>query len=351
MNLACNGVGIVVTVKEVAKHAGVSLGTVSRVLNGAENVSAQMRERVQNSIRELGYFPNNAARSLVRRRSGTIAILLRNLHSSFFNELIRGFETGMQDSGHNVIFCSMGNEQAMRDQYIQYLTNGVSDAIILYGPLYSDRPIIEHLQSVNFPFMLIENNFRSTSNVNQILIRNLEGAFDAVEYLYSKGHRRIVHFMGDPNKQVNLDRFNGYTQAMQSHGLFIGDDFVYNIYSDNDRARTSAAQIARMPREQRPTAVFCSNDKIAAHAIMSFIESGLRVPEDISVVGFDAQPLPVEGYNGPKITSVFQPLFDIGLDSFRTVVQILNGEIDAPVTHIYDTRLIENDTVAAPWDC
>lgn len=336
-----------VTVKDVAKHADVSLATVSRVINGVPNVSPAIRERVQSSIKTLGYFPNNAARSLVRRQAGSIAILLRNLHSPFYTELIRGIEDGAFSAGRNVFFCSLGKEQQYRDQYIQFLTNGVSDAIILYGSLYTDQPIIEHLHSVNFPLLLIENNIQ-TLPVNKFLVNNQDGARSAVEYLISKKHTRIAHFMGDPNKKVNLERFNGYTYAMQKSGLIIRDDFLHNIFSDYDLAYHAAQDLMRQPEDIRPTAIFCSNDRIAAKAIMGIQDMGYRVPQDMSVVGFDNQRLCDDDYSGPRITSIRQPLYEMGLESIRTITAILDGEIHPPVTRTYETQLVELDTVCAP---
>lgn len=336
-----------VTVKEVAKHAGVSLGTVSRVINGADNVSPELRQRVQDSIKALGYFPNNAARSLVRRQAGSIAILLRNLHSPFFTELIRGIEDGAFSAGRNVFFCSLGKEQQYRDQYIQFLTNGVSDAIILYGSLYTDQPLIERLHAVNFPFLLIENNFQALP-VNQFLVNNLDGARAAVEHLIRLGHKRIAHFMGDPNKKVNLERFNGYTQAMQNSGLIIRDDYLRNVFNDYDSAYRMAQELMRQPPHLRPTAIFCSSDRIAGRAIMGILEMGGRVPEDMSVVGFDNQRVPDDEYTGPRITGVRQPLYEMGLDSIRTITGILDGAIAQPVTKVYDTEFVELATACPP---
>lgn len=333
-----------VTVKEVAEHAGVSLATVSRVINGAKNVSPAIRERVQSSIKELGYFPNNAARSLVRRQAGSIAILMRNLHSPFYTELIRGVEDGAFSVKRNVFFCSLGKEQQYRDQYIQFLTNGVCDAVILYGSLFSDRPIIEHLHSVHFPFLLIENNFQ-TLPVNQFLVNNQEGSRRAVEYLIGKNHTRIAHFMGDPNKKVNLERFNGYTQAMHDSGLIIHDEYLRNIFSDYDLAYDIAQELMRQPEDVRPTAIFCSSDRIGARAIMGILDMGYKVPQDMSVMAFDNQRVPDDDYSGPRITSIRQPLYEMGRDSIFTITDILDGNTPQPVMKTYGTELVEQDTV------
>ncbi len=336
-----------VTVKDVAKHAGVSLGTVSRVLNGAKNVSPKTRELVEGAIRDLGFFPNSAARSLARRSIGTIAVLLRNLHSTFYNDLIRGFEDGMQKEKRNVFFCSLGSDQVTRDSYIQCLTGGMADAIIIYGSLYSDQPMIERLLSIHFPFLLIENNFQSME-VNQFLINNKKGAEEGINHLIGQGHRRIAHFMGDLNKKVNTDRFAGYTEAMQKHSLPIQDGFLFNIYKDYPQAGIIACRLMELPVDQRPTAIFCSNDLIAAHAIVALQKAGYQVPRDISIVAFDDQPHPFDTYDGPRITSVSQPLYQIGSDSIHALAQLLDGTETGLIHRTYETKLVLHDTVAPP---
>lgn len=335
-----------VTIKDVAKEAGVSLATISRVINGAENVSPEIRSKVQEAIKKLGYFPNNAARSLVKRQSGAIAVLLRDLHSPFYTDLIKGFEDGAAETKHNVVFCSLGRDQDTRDRYMQYLTNGIADAIILYGSLFSDQPIIEKLYESKFPFLLIEHDY-DTLPLNEFLINNLEGARNAVEYLIEKKHVRIAHFMGDPNKKVNLERFNGYTQSMQQHGIPIQPDFIKNIFKDYTMASQYAAQFMKQPFSQRPTAIFCSNDRIAAAAIQGIQEAGGSVPGDMSIIGFDNQKILMNDYHGSSITSVKQPLYQIGYDSIHSLIHILEGKSDArPLHRIYDTELVILDTVA-----
>ncbi|MFT4004698.1 MAG: LacI family DNA-binding transcriptional regulator [Lacrimispora sp.] len=333
-----------VTVKEVAKHAGVSLATVSRVMNGASNVSPSIKEKVINSVNELGYFPNNAARSLVNRQAGSIAVLLRNLHSPFFTELIRGMEEAAFSVNRNVFFCSLGKEQEYRDQYIRFLTNGISDAIILYGSLFSDKQIIEHLCSLKFPLLLIENNFQSLP-VNQFLVNNFDGSKKGVEYLIGLGHRRIAHFMGDANKQINLERFNGYTQAMQENGLQIHTKDIYHISNDYELAYQMAQEIMEQPPEERPTAIFCSSDRIASRAIMGVLDKGYRIPEDISILGYDNQLFHDQNYSGPKITTIKQPLYEIGRDSILAVTKLLDEKPKQRISKIYETELVKGGTV------
>ena len=332
------------TIKDVAKQAGVSLTTVSRVVNGSEKVSPKTKERVELAIKELGYFPNNAARSLVKKQTNSIAVMLRNIHDPFFTNLIRGIEDASSALERNVIFCSPGTDEKVRDRYIEYLTNGISDAIILYGSLFSDKPMIDHLQEVNFPLLLIENNFQ-TIPVNQFLIDNIAGARCAVEYLIRRGHKRIAHFIGNPNKKVVLERFNGYTEAMQTNGLFIHDYYIQNTSRDTASVLPQLEALMSYDPAERPSAIFCSNDKIAIQVIDGLTELGYSVPGDVSIIGFDNLKNYDINYRGPRITSIQQPLYQIGYDSIVSIDRILSGDISTPISECYSTTLVEHETV------
>lgn len=337
-----------VTIKDVARHSGVSLTTVSRVINGSEKVTPKTKELVEQSIKELGYFPNKAARSLVTKQGDSIAIMFRNLHDPFFGDLIRGIEDAASQLKQNVIFCSPGKEEKVRDRYIEYLTNGISDGIILYGSLFSDKAMIDHLYKVGFPFLLIENNFQSIP-VNQFLIDNITGARQAIEYLISRGHTRIAHVMGNPNKKVVLERFSGYTETMQANGLNIRDFYIQKTLEDSSISTEGLKEMMSYPEAERPTAVFCSNDKIAMQLIQRLNELGFSVPEDISVIGFDNLNTYGFSYHGPRITSISQPLYQIGYDSICEIVKLLNSaesENNDRINRLYSTSLAEHDTVA-----
>lgn len=335
------------TIKDVARLSGVSLTTVSRVVNGSEKVTQKTRDKVNKAIQELGYFPNNAARSLVKKQTDSIAVLLRNIHDPFFSDLICGIEDASLELGRNVIFCSLGKDERIRDRYIEYLTNGISDAIVLYGSLFSDKAMIEHLYNVHFPLLLIENNFQ-TLPLNQFLIDNVEGAKDAVSYLIRRGHKKIAHVMGNPNKKVILERFSGYTEAMQENGLTIHSSYIQNTLNNSV---LSLAQFKEMMESQdRPTAVFCSDDKLAIQVINALNQLGFAVPKDVSVVGFDNLKSYDHSYRGPRITSVQQPLYEIGRDSILSLDKILKGETSEPISKSYKTVLAEHETVADQKD-
>lgn len=335
------------TIKDVARLSGVSLTTVSRVVNGSEKVTQKTRDKVNKAIQELGYFPNNAARSLVKKQTDSIAVLLRNIHDPFFSDLICGIEDASLELGRNVIFCSLGKDERIRDRYIEYLTNGISDAIVLYGSLFSDKAMIEHLYNVHFPLLLIENNFQ-TLPLNQFLIDNVEGAKDAVSYLIRRGHKKIAHVMGNPNKKVILERFSGYTEAMQENGLTIHSSYIQNTLNNSVLSLVQFKEM--MESQDRPTAVFCSDDKLAIQVINVLNQLGFAVPKDVSVVGFDNLKSYDHSYRGPRITSVQQPLYEIGRDSILSLDKILKGETSEPISKSYKTVLAEHETVADQKD-
>ena len=337
-----------VTIKDIARISGVSLATVSRVINGKGYVSRELKNEVLRAVESTGYRPNQAARALVQRRSGSIGIIVHNLHDPFFYDLIRGFEDAAAEISYKVLFASVvGGETAGKTAYLQYLSGGVVDAVVMYGSYIADEEILRCVsRSSAIDYMMIENDIHDF-RCNKLLIRNREGARDAVQYLMSKGHTEIAHICGDPNKKVTIDRLNGYLEAMRAHGLEVREGYLQHTASDYRNGYERMKELMNL--ERRPTAVFCSDDAIASYAIRAALDSGLRVPEDISVMGFDLQINLPERYRGPEITTVQQPLYQIGYDSITLLAEKLErGSSDPPIRKEYDTKIVEQETVCAP---
>ncbi len=336
----------VVTIKKVAEMAGVSRSTVSRVINDEQNVSCKVKERVLHTIQELGYSPNNAARSLAKHKTNAIGVVVNNLHDPFFYDLIRGFEQGAAETSYNIVFCSaLGGDVVGKERYVRYLSNGVTDGIILYGSYISDEHIINELSKTGFPYVLIENDF-SNKNTNCMLIDNLDGAKDAVDYLASLHHTKIAHISGNPNKKVTIDRFNGYLESMHKNSLEIHENYIQHTTADYTSGYERMKTLLSLG-ENRPTAVFCSDDAIASFAIRAAMDLSFRVPEDISVMGFDNQKILPDNYRGPGITTVEQPLYQIGLDSICLLTKLLENKLTEKRIHnVYSTKIVIRDSVA-----
>lgn len=336
-----------ITIKDVAKASGVSLATVSRVVNGTDMVSEATKEKVMEAVRCLGYNPNNAARALVSHKTNAIGIVVHNLHDPFFYDLIRGFETGAQQTKYNVIFCSvLGSDIKSKEKYLKYLTNGVVDGIILYGSYLTDESVTRYLKDRDaMKYVMIENDIPDFS-CNKLLIDNTGGAQSAIRYLKNKGHHSIAHICGNPNKKVTIDRLNGYLNEMRLAGLEIHDGYIGHTSTDYKSGYERMREMMELPC--RPSAVFCSDDAIASYAIRAATDMGLCVPKDVSVIGFDNQTILPDCYRGPRITTVEQPLHQIGYDSVALLSQQLEDQ--KTVTNVrktYETRIVEKETVAA----
>lgn len=336
-----------ITIKDVAKASGVSLATVSRVVNGTDMVSEATKEKVMEAVRSLGYNPNNAARALVSHKTNAIGIVVHNLHDPFFYDLIRGFETGAQQTKYNVIFCSvLGSDIKSKEKYLKYLTNGVVDGIILYGSYLTDESVTRYLKDRDtMKYVMIENDIPDFS-CNKLLIDNTGGAQSAIRYLKNKGHHSIAHICGNPNKKVTIDRLNGYLNEMRLAGLEIHDGYIGHTSTDYKSGYERMREMMELPC--RPSAVFCSDDAIASYAIRAATDMGLCVPKDVSVIGFDNQTILPDCYRGPRITTVEQPLYQIGYDSVALLSQQLEDQ--KTVTNVrktYETRIVEKETVAA----
>jgi DNA-binding LacI/PurR family transcriptional regulator len=205
--------------------------------------------------------------------------------------------------------------------------------------------MIEHLSSVKFPFLLIGSSFEDI-RINKIGVDNRKGAKTAMEYLYRMGHRRIALFMDDLNKRAHLERFNGYIEIMQKYGLPISQSAIKNTYTEPAAAFDLAREMM-MEKDagKRPTAVFAISDWIATQVIMGVQSLGYSVPRDLSVIGFDSQQIFDNGYRGLPLTSIKQPLFEIGRDSIDILTGILEGRLETPYTRTYETQLIKGETV------
>lgn len=335
---------MVITIKDVAKHANVSLATISRVYNNKGNVYPKTYKRIIRSIKKLGYVPNNAARTLVMKKTEAIGVIVNKLYDPFYHDLIKGFEDGANETEYNVVFCSLVGRNVERKRgYVKYLTNGVTDGVILYGSYLSDESIIRYLVDINFPFVLIENEIVGL-DINNLLIDNFRGAEKAVEYLLDLGHKRIAHICGNMNKKANVDRMDGYIAAMQKKQLQIFNGYIQHTSRNYESGYDCMKNLISL-NEIRPTAVFCVDDATACYSIKAVMDCGLEVPKDVSVIGFDDQRILPLRYNGPSITTIKQPLYNIGMDSIRIMTELLDCKKKLKkIRKVYDTELIRRES-------
>lgn len=351
------------TIKDVAERAKVSKTLVSRYINKKGGVGKEAQGRIESAIQELNYRPNALARSLVMKRTHSVGILIDDISSTFVVPLIEGFERGALDidkeQQYTILYVSSNGNAEKKRRQLDYLTQGRVDGIILYGSTVFDDDLIRHLAQTNFPLVLVENDL-SNANLNKIVIDNTGGAFTATEHLIKLGHRKIAHIGGDLNLKITTDRMNGFVNALQEYSipidrnLILFPDFTGLENQDNDFGTYRKMFYTRGYEEMQrliqtdkvPDAVFSASDLSAFGAIRALTDHGLRVPEDVSVIGFDDETADASLPYATPITTMRQPLAQAGYES----IQMLIGSLEHPGSPVQRrllyTQLIKRQTTA-----
>ncbi len=303
------------TIKDVARQAGVSVATVSRVLNGNGHVREATRMRVREIARELDYSPHGAARSLITSRTHTIGVLLPDLYGEFYSEVIRGIDQRAQRDGYHVLLAGERPElepalRAMRGRVDGLIIMWPElDAQLLGGPLLARVPVI----LLNCPPTDLAHD--------TIGIANYDGAYAMVRHLASLGHRRIALIRGAAHNFDAAERLRGYRAAVRDLGLESDPDL--EVPGDFSEAAGYEAARALLERAVRPTAVFAANDCMAIGALSAFRAAGLRVPDDVAIAGFD--DIPMARYMDPALTSVHVDISALGERAAARLLEALQA--------------------------
>ena len=269
-----------VSSKDVAKHAGVSQTTVSRVLNTPDKVNKETLEKVNRAIKELEYRPNLIARSLVQKKTHSIALLSGPLHNPFFVDTTMSIVNYAKAQGFNVN-VHFENYPDQKTVY-QDVFKHQADGIILSSILYED-PIYHELKQLNVPFVMFNRRHKESGNF--IEMDNVQAGRLATEHLLELNHRNIVWFGGSLNMSTFLGRYEGFKQVLEEKKLAVNPDNV--IITSTDKAAVSEKMKALMCRKNRPTAIFAATDSIAIYIMDFLLEQGYKIPEDISIVSAD----------------------------------------------------------------
>ncbi|MEV1331577.1 LacI family DNA-binding transcriptional regulator [Micromonospora costi] len=331
------------TLDAVAARAGVGRGTVSRVVNGSPQVSPEARAAVQQAIAELGYVPNRAARALVTQRTDSVALVVsesgeRVFTEPFFAAIVRGVSSALLETPMQ-LWLAMVQSPLERERVEHHLTNQHVDGVLLLS-LHDSDPLPTLLEERGLPSVLGGRPARMLRPGAQpawfVDVDNVGGARNAVRYLAEQGRRRIATIAGPQDMGAGLARLTGYTEAVTAALGGVDRDLVaYGDFSEE----SGAASMRRL-LEVRPDldAVFVASDLMAFGALRTLREAGRRVPEDVAVVGFDDAPIARQA--DPPLTTVFQPVEEMGRQMARLLVARIRGD-DLPAPHILlDTHLI-----------
>lgn len=327
-----------VTVHDVARHAGVSIATVSRALNDRSRVSVETRERVLRVARSLGYQPNDLARSLAGMATQTIALLLPDITNPFFPELVKGVQTLADEHGHLLLLCHNADDGGKARADIGMLRRKKVDGILLVAGTLRTKGIAQATCGV--PTVVLDRHVPGLRS-DLVTVDHRAGAKLAVEYLVELGHRRIVHVTGPSGVSSSKERHAGYEDALRAVGVEPDPELV--VPGDFLEDGGYAAGRSLLQRGIEFTAAFAANDLSAIGLLTSLTEAGLRVPADVSVVGFDGVHL--TAYTAPPLTTVAQPVYDLGRRAAELLLDRLAsgqaaGDVPNPQTVVLDTTLV-----------
>ncbi|WP_438434058.1 LacI family DNA-binding transcriptional regulator [Gorillibacterium sp. sgz500922] len=340
------GVFDIASILDIAKRAGVSKTTVSKVLNHQYGVHEETRKKVWAAAEALRYTPNIAARALVTSKTGVIGVVYDSFRSPVYTELAAQLELWAQEAGYHLVFCSCNERQDAKRHYIQYFMGGAADGVILYGSSEADTPVIEHLTTVSFPFVVIENHVEQPG-VPNVLVDNQDGAAQVVRYLHRLGHRDIVHVTGNLRHRVAIDRRDGFLAAMKTLALDPSPASV--LVTEGTVGCGEAAARELLLRPERPTALFVFNDLIAYEMMGTLQQAGVSIPDDLSMVGFDHLAGLLSFKPGPLVlTSVAQPLSDVAKAAVEMIAEATGGEPSSPIARLFAPELREGNSCCPP---
>jgi LacI family transcriptional regulator len=321
-----------VTIKDVARRAGVSSSTVSRTLSGKIPVDEKTRERVLAAVKELNYQPNALAKGLKEGRTGTIGLIVPNICNPVFPLVSRGVEDTARKHGYTVVLCNTDEDIDIEKDYILKLQKKWVDGIILATSGRQNHHILE-LKDTSLPMVLLIRKLGD--EVDAVVIDNKKAAFDAVTFLIRSGHKRIAIVNGDQKLSLYRERFQGYLQALKEAGLDYDPDLSLEI---PDHADCYDSITGHLKAKQLPDAVFAVSDPLALHVMRAIKDAGYRIPEDISVMGFDN--LQFSPYLDPPLTTVNQPLYKMGAAAAERIITLIEGKPAAPIVQVMDTELV-----------
>jgi DNA-binding LacI/PurR family transcriptional regulator len=332
------------TLEEVAKVAGVSRATVSRVVNGSPRVSSDVRRSVQTAIDSLGYVPNRAARSLVTRRSDSIAVIIteptgRLFSDPFFPRLLRGISTALAARNVQLVLlmpASIADSQRTSD----YLAAGHVDGALLVS-LHGDDPLPALIAAAHIPTVVVGRPLRP-SGASYVDADNRGGARTAVDHLIAGGRRVVATIGGPPDMVASMDRLAGYRDALADGGL--GNDPTLEATADFTQDGGAAAMRRLLVARPDIDAVFAASDLMAAGAMSVLDAAGRRIPQDVAIVGYDDSP--VASTARPQLTSVRQPIEEMGQETARLLIDLVEGVDRVPRRVILATELIRRASSA-----
>jgi len=330
------------TMKDVAVRARVSTATVSRALMNPEKVSQATRNRVEQAAIDVGYLPGSLNRNLKRNESRTILVIVPDICDPFFSEIIRGIEVTAAEQGYLVLIGDCAHQNQQEKTFIDLIITKQIDGMLLLGSRLPFDASKEEQR--NLPPMVMANEFAPELELPTVHIDNLTAAFNAVNYLHELGHQRIACIAGPEEMPLCHYRLQGYVQALRRSGMTVDPHYISRGDFTFEAGASALEQLLSLP--QPPTAIFCHSDVMALGAMSMAKRRGYRIPDDISIIGFDN--IALAEFCDPPLTTVAQPRFDIGREAMLLLLSQLNGHTVSSGSRLLDCELVLRGTTRAP---
>jgi LacI family transcriptional regulator len=331
------------TIREIARAAGVSIATVSRVINGRPDVAPQTREAVLRVVRERGFSTNRNARALSGGRTGLVGVTVPILEAAYFAVIVSGTAEALYEHDMRIVLCPTLHQHEREVTLLDRLMHGTTDGAVLMLPEESNAELWA-LRETGYPFVVVDPRVQLDEGIPAVSAANASGARAATEHLLSLGHRRIGAIMGPVDWMASTERLNGYRAALAAAGVLPAPELVVESDFSIDSGVAAARALLDLP--ERPTAIFGFNDNVAIGALRAAAERGIRVPDELSVVGFDDSEQ--SALVTPALTTVRQPLAEMGRMAVSLLLRLLDHQRVEAMSIELATRLVVRDSTAAP---
>ena len=334
-----------ITIKDVAKQAGVSHSTVSRALHGSHLISDETVERVRQIATAMGYFPSAAARSLKTNRSHALGVIVSSIDDPFFSEILQGIEAIAQERGYSLLMAASQRNPEREQAIVQDMRERHVDGLIICSASFSAEQR-RKLLDYGIPIVVV-NNQAAEDYRYSIYHDDVDGSRQVTHHLIELGHQRIAYLGNSLSGRTTLDRIIGFRLEMKNAGLAIPTDYIHDVPGGRPEDGLAALDhFLNLP--ERPTAIFCFNDMLAIGVLNALQAAGIRVPEDISVVGFDN--IVFSAYTNPPLTTLDQPKRYIGAEAARLVLDLLDCEeiIEQQIQKLKGKLLVRQSTAPPP---
>ena len=310
----------IITINDVAKQAGVSIKTVSRVINNSPEVAEETRKRILEVIKLLNYRPNALARGLMTKKTKALGVVVSDITNPYIPELVRGIADVASERGYNIVLSNTDGIREKEIEYVDVLLERRVDGLIFTSVRLESQEVID-LQNEGFPLVLVNRQIYG-ARTNFVIVDSKIGSRLAVEHLIELGHKRIAHIAGPIDISVSIERLETYKETLKAHNIRVDEELIKTGNFQQDGGFNACKELLSI--KEPPSAIFCANDFMALGALEYISNMGLRVPDDISILGFD--DITFASLPGIELTTIKVPKYDMGHLSAKILIDEIEGK-------------------------